>query len=81
VLINQIIGSLGFILQNYAIFLGSVVLVNALQGTQYAFLLIISAGLALWKPKLLKENFSKKILIHKILAVAFIAFGLFLLTT
>jgi len=81
VVINQIIGSIGFVLQNYAIFLGSVVLVNALQGTQYAFILIISAILALLKPKLLKEKFSKKILIQKIAAVLFIGVGMYLLTT
>lgn len=77
VIINQGFGSLGFILQNYAIFLGSVVLVNALQGVQYAFLLIISALLAVLAPKLLKEAFSWKILIQKIAAVAIIAAGLY----
>lgn len=80
VLFNQIIGSSGFLLQNYAIFLGSVVLVNALQGTQYAFILIISFVLAIIKPKLLKENFSKKSLIIKTLAVFLIALGLYFLT-
>ena len=79
VVINQGLGSLGFILQNYAIFLGSVVLVNALQGVQYAFLLIISAFLAVMAPKLLKESFSWKVLIHKALAVIVIAAGLYFL--
>ncbi len=80
VFLNQIIGSSGFILQNYAIFLGSVVLVNALQGVQYAFLLIISAVIALWRPKLLKETFSKRIVFQKSLAVIFIGLGLYFLT-
>ncbi|MBN2854441.1 DMT family transporter, partial [Patescibacteria group bacterium] len=65
VFLNQIIGSSGFILQNYAIFLGSVVLVNALQGVQYAFILVFSAGLSLLAPKILKEKFSKRIIIQK----------------
>ena len=77
VVINQLIGSAGFILQNYAIFLGSVALVNALQGVQYAFLLIISTGLALLAPKLLKETFSWRIFSQKLLAVIIIAFGLY----
>lgn len=74
---NQLLGASGFILQNYAIFLGPVVLVNALQGVQYAFLLIISAGLALLAPKLLKETFSWRIMLHKSLAVILIAIGLY----
>ena len=77
VIFSQAFGSLGFVMQNYAIFLGSVVLVNALQGVQYAFLLIISAILALMAPRLLKETFSWRILIHKSAAVAAIAIGLY----
>jgi transporter family protein len=80
VVVNQGIGSLGFILQNYAIFLGSVVLVNALQGFQYAILLILSAVLALLAPKLLKETFSWRIITQKSLAVILIGVGIYLLT-
>ncbi|MFA5184555.1 MAG: DMT family transporter [Patescibacteria group bacterium] len=77
IIINQVFGSLGFILQNYAIFLGSVVLVNALQGVQYAFLLITSTGLALLAPRLLRETFSWRILTQKTVAVALVALGLY----
>lgn len=77
VVTNQILGSIGFILQNYAVFLGSVVLVNSLQGAQYAFLLIIGAILALLKPKLLKETFSWRIIIQKTMAVMAIVIGLY----
>jgi drug/metabolite transporter (DMT)-like permease len=80
VIVNQFIGSSGFLLQSYAIFLGSVALVNALQGVQYAFLLIISAILAVMAPKLLKETFSFKIVAQKTLAVLLIATGLYFLT-
>lgn len=77
VIVNQVIGSLGFVLQNYAIFLGPVALVNALQGVQYAFLLVISTILALLAPKLLKETFSWRIFSQKLLAVMIIGFGLY----
>jgi len=80
IIFNQTIGSLGFILQNYAIFLGSVVLVNALQGIQYAFLLVISAILSLLAPKLLKETFSWRIILQKTTAVIAIAIGLYFIT-
>ncbi len=80
IVFNQALGAFGFILQNYAIFLGSVVLVNALQGVQYAFLLIISTILALLAPRLLKETFSTKILLHKTAAVIFIILGLYFIS-
>ncbi len=77
VVFNQILGSVGFILQNYAIFLGSVALVNAFQGVQYAFLLLVSSFLAVLSPKLLKETFSWKIFLQKLAAILIIGFGLY----
>ncbi len=77
VIFNQILGSTGFILQNYAIFLGSVAMVNAFQGVQYAFILVISSFLAVSSPKLLKESFSWKIFLQKLAAVLIISFGLY----
>lgn len=41
-LFNQGLGSLSFVLQNYAIFLGSVAIVTALQGVQYAVMMFFS---------------------------------------
>jgi len=79
VFLNQGLGSLGFLLQNYAISLGSVVMVNALQGVQYVFLLVISMILAVLAPKLLKETFSWRIIIQKTAAVALITGGLYLI--
>lgn len=77
VFFNQILGPVGFLLQNYAIFLGSVALVNALQGVQYALLLIISSFLAILSPKLLKETFSWKIFLQKSAAVVVIGLGMY----
>lgn len=77
VIVSQALGSTGFVLQSYAIFLGSVALVNALQGAQYAFLLIISSILAVLAPKFLKETFSWRIFLQKLIAVIIICFGLY----
>lgn len=77
IVFNQAFGAAGFILQNYAIFLGSVVIVNSLQGVQYAFLLIISTILAILAPKLLKESFSWRIMTQKSIAVIAIIIGLY----
>jgi len=80
VLFNQVLGSGGFILQNYAVSLGPVALVNAMQGFQYAFLLVISAVLALFAPKLLKETFSWPIIIQKTAAIVLVGIGLYFIS-
>lgn len=78
-LANQGLAAIGFSLQNYAIFLGSVAIVNAMQGVQYAFLLIFGALLSIFKPKLIKEKITTAILVQKILAIALISISLYLL--
>lgn len=77
---GQTAGALSFILINYAIAISSsVALVNALQGLQYVFLLIIIFSLS-WKfPKLLEEKITPLIVIKKITATALIIGGLFIL--
>lgn len=76
---NQLFAGTGFALQNYAIALGSVAMVNALQGVQYALLVIMAAILTIFYPKLIKEKISRGIVIQKIVAIVLIAFGLYLL--
>jgi len=77
---NQIIGSLGFVLQNYAVFLGPVALVNALQGVQYAWIIILGAVVtAIW-PNILKEDIGWRALIQKGVAIVLISVGLYLLS-
>ena len=81
VVFNQSMGAAGFILQNYAVYLGSVVIVNALQGVQYAFLLVISGAVSLLAPQLLKEDFSRRAVFQKSLAVAAIMAGLYFIAS
>lgn len=76
-LFNQGLGSLSFILQNYAIFLGPVAIITALQGFQYAIMMFFSFFLGFFF-KEYKEKFSWKALIQKILALSCISFGLYL---
>jgi drug/metabolite transporter (DMT)-like permease len=78
---GQGIGAAASILQHVAIALGSVALVNALQGLQYVFLLTIAAVLARRWPNLLEENLRGRVLVQKIIATAVISIGLLLLTT
>lgn len=74
---NQGVAAVGFLLQNYAIFLGSVALVNALQGVQYAFLLVLGGLISVFYPKLLQEDISMAIIIQKIVAISLISLGLY----
>ncbi len=76
----RLTGGAAGLMQNYAIAIGSVTIVNAMQGTQYALLLIVTAFLSRYFPKILKEEVNKKILAQKILAVACISAGLVFLT-
>jgi drug/metabolite transporter (DMT)-like permease len=76
---NQGLAAGGFLMQNYAISLTSVALVNALQGVQYVFIIIIGVGATIFYPKFLSENISKAVIMQKIIAVLLIAFGLYLI--
>lgn len=73
----QGLAAVGFLLQNYAISLGSVAVVNALQGVQYAFLLILGAVVTILYPKGPKEDISKSVIIEKVVAIILIGIGLF----
>ncbi len=77
ILANQATGSIASLIQSYAIYLGPVAIINALQGIQYAFLLILGIFFTIFFPKILKEDISKKILIKKIIAIIFIGIGLY----
>ena len=77
-LFNQGLGSLSFILQNYAIFLGPVAIITALQGFQYAVMLFFAFFLGFFF-KEYKEKFSWQTLFQKIVALIFISAGLYLI--
>lgn len=74
--LNKVIAASAAILQNYAIFLGSVILVNALQGVQYVFLLGLALVLS-WKfPYILKEQMNRGLITQKITALLLVGLGL-----
>lgn len=78
-LFNQGLGSLSFILQNYAIFLGPVAIVTALQGVQYALMIFLAFFLGFFF-KEYKEKFSWRLLIQKTIAIIIISFGLYFIS-
>jgi len=77
---NQIVGAGGSVLQNYAISLGPIALINALQGTQYAFLLLMGFLITVWRPRLLKENITPVAIVLKLAAILLISLGLYFVT-
>jgi drug/metabolite transporter (DMT)-like permease len=77
----RFLGALAGFFQNYAIYLGSVVIVNALQGFQFAFLLVLTSALSVYNPKILNEKISGPILALKIFAIFLISTGIILIAT
>ncbi len=75
-IVGQIAGALGFVLINYAISVGPVSLVNATQGAQYGFLLLMIIALSKKFPKALSEKLSGAVLAQKIIAIALITIGI-----
>lgn len=76
-IIGQAAGSLGVIFLQYAIKLGNLILVNALNGLQFFFVILLVYYLSRFYPKILKEDispayFSRKVLWSVILAVGVI---------
>jgi len=78
-LFNQGLGSLSFILQNYAIFLGPVAIITALQGVQYAVMMFFAFFLGFFF-KEYKEKFTWRALTQKIIALIFISLGLYFIS-
>jgi len=76
---NKITAAVSFIALNYSVSLGSATLVNALQGTQFMFLLGIVIILSKKFPVILKEELNRKVLAQKISAIALIVAGLLVL--
>lgn len=76
----RLIGALAGFLQNYAISIGSVVIVNALQGLQFGFVLALTSVLSIYYPRILKEQITAKILALKIFAIVLITTGLVILS-
>lgn len=77
----RVIGALAGFLQNYAIAIGSVVIVNALQGIQFVFLLALTSLLSVYYPNILKETITRRILTLKFVAIGLITIGLIILAT
>jgi hypothetical protein len=80
-LLDKGLGAIGGLLQNYAIFLtpfSFLAFINALEGLKYVFILLLTFFLSLKIPNILKEDYTKNLLILKCLSVIIIFIGIFL---
>jgi len=68
-----------FIMLNWAISLGNVAMVNALQGTQYIFLFLLILLLSTKFPRILKEELGQGVLVQKIIGIMLVSLGLYIL--
>ncbi len=75
---NKILAGAGFIILYYAIKIGSVVFVSAIQGLQFIFIIIIGAFLVRRMPMLFEKHIHERIG-RKIIAAILIFAGLFFL--
>jgi drug/metabolite transporter (DMT)-like permease len=76
---NKGLAAAAFMLQSYAIRLGSVSVVNALQGVQYLVLLVLVTGASLKWPKTYEEELSRVSLAQKFAGITVVSLGLALL--
>ncbi|MFC1756714.1 EamA family transporter [Patescibacteria group bacterium] len=76
---NKTLGAGSFFLLNYSIKLGSVSIVNALQGVQYGVVFIIVSLVSFFFPNVIKESLAPKTIIKKILGIVLISAGIIFL--
>lgn len=76
---NKILGGTGSAMANYAIFLGSVTIVNALVSVEYIFIFILGLVLSRWYPKIFHERWGFWNIVQKISAIIIITIGIILI--
>lgn len=76
---NKVLAAGAFLLQTYAISLGSVSVVNALQGVQFAVVFLFSALFTVLLPKLFHEDMRRKVVVQKIAGIILLSIGITLI--
>ncbi|PIP33688.1 hypothetical protein COX69_03995 [Candidatus Falkowbacteria bacterium CG_4_10_14_0_2_um_filter_48_10] len=78
-LLVRLAAAAAFIMLNWAISLGNVALVSALQGTQYLFLILLVFFLSAQHPDYIKEEMGRGVLAQKFFGALLVCLGLYLL--
>lgn len=74
----RLLAAAAFIMINWAISLGNVAMVNALQGVQYLFLFVIILIVSARFPKVLNEQLGGGVFLQKLIGTVMICLGLYL---
>jgi len=77
----RLLAALAFIMLNWAISMGSVALINSLQGVQYLFLIILVLFISRRFPEFLDEELGGGVLMQKLIGAALVSLGLYMLIT
>ncbi len=80
-LLVRILAAAAFIMLNWAVSMGNVAMINALQGSQYVFLFLLILFLSTKYPKIIKEEMGGGVLLQKIIGVMLVGTGLYMLIT
>jgi drug/metabolite transporter (DMT)-like permease len=75
----RLLAALAFIMLNWAISMGSVAIVNALQGVQYIFLILMVLFLSKRFPKLMQEEMGGGVMLQKTMGALLVCIGLYML--
>ena len=76
---NKALASFAFLIARYAMFLGNVTLVQALEGAQYVFLIFILGAMSMKFPDIFHEKTGFSVVLRKATAVFLIGIGIFIL--
>jgi uncharacterized membrane protein len=77
---SKVLGAISLVLIQYSIALGSVTIINALAGIQYALMFIFIYLLTRFYPKLFKEYFTRRELLVESGSIILMVIGLFLIS-
>lgn len=77
----RILAAGAFIMLNWAVSLGSVSLINSLQGVQYVFLILMVLFISKKYPKILTEELGGGVMLQKIIGILLIVTGLYMIIT
>jgi drug/metabolite transporter (DMT)-like permease len=77
--LNKILAAGAFLLQTYAISLGSVSVVNALQGVQFAFIFLLAILFSWAFPAIFREEIRRDALVQKSIGIILISIGITLI--
>lgn len=76
---NKGVSGFAHIILNYAVKLGSVAIINALQAVEYGFIFVLTLGFSYFLPHVFYESLAPRHLAPKMIGIVFVSLGVVLL--